>query len=241
MARSAPASLSTRIAALPWQRMAAELDESGFTTTGPLLSAAQCRELVKLYDGDRSFRKTVVMQRHAYGRGEYRYFDYPLPPVVQALREALYPALAEQANRWRAMLGEEPGFPSTLADWLARCHEAGQVKPTALLLRYGESDFNCLHRDLYGDLVFPLQATFLLNVPGEDFTGGEFVLVEQRPRQQSAAEVVPLQQGEAVLFAVNQRPARGSRGWHRNALRHGVSRIRSGHRHTLGIVFHDAA
>jgi hypothetical protein len=236
-----PSSLDTRLDALPWARMARELDERGFSRTGPLLEPSECDALVALYEQDPLYRSTVVMQRHAYGRGEYRYFNYPLPEIVATLRTRLYPPLAERANHWQSLLEEGARFPASLADWLRDCHAAGQTKPTALLLRYGPDDYNCLHRDLYGDHVFPLQATVLLSTPGRDFTGGEFVLVEQRPRQQSAAEVVPLQQGEAVLFAVNRRPARGARGYHRVALRHGVSRIHSGSRHTLGVIFHDAA
>jgi hypothetical protein len=180
------------------------------------------------------------MARHGFGRGEYKYLAYPLPERVASLRESLYPALAGVANRWRAALGVEQLYPETLALFLARCHEAGQVKPTPLLLRYGEGDYNCLHQDLYGELVFPLQATILLTMPGRDFTGGEFVLTEQRPRMQSRVEVVPLQQGDAVLFAVHNRPVQGTKGSYRVNLRHGVSRIRSGRRHTLGIIFHDA-
>jgi len=234
-------SIDERAAALPWERIATELDERGCAATGPLLSAGECRDLAALYGQDPGFRKTVVMQRHAFGRGEYRYFDYPLPPLVQGLRHALYPQLATRANHWQTLLGEPASFPPTLAAWLDRCHAAGQTKPTPLLLHYGPDDYNCLHRDLYGDHVFPLQATVLLSEPEEDFSGGEFVLVEQRPRQQSVAEVVSLQQGEAVIFAVNRRPAKGTRGYYRGAMRHGVSRLHRGERYTLGIIFHDAA
>ena len=245
MTRPAPAraaaALSTRLEALSWPQMAEQLDRVGFATTGPLLDAAQCRSLVTAYPDDELFRKTIIMQRHGYGSGAYKYFRYPLPEIVQALRTALYPPLAAVANRWQEMLRTPQRYPDTLEAWLARCHRGGQTRPTPLLLTYGTDDYNCLHRDLYGELVFPLQATILLSDPDADFTGGEFVLVEQRPRQQSAAEVVPLRQGEAVIFAVNERPARGARGVHRRALRHGVSRIRSGERRTLGIIFHDAA
>jgi uncharacterized protein len=230
-----------RFGALPWQRIGEELDARGFATTGPVLTAAECRALAAAYADDRRFRKTVVMQQHAYGRGEYRYFQYPLPDIVQKMREAFYAPLAAIANHWQELLGEETRFPPSLVGWLRRCHAGGQKRPTPLLLSYGSDDFNCLHRDLYGALVFPLQLTVLLDAPGRDFTGGEFALVEQRPRQQSVVEVVPLQQGEAVIFAVNRRPARGSRGIYRAALRHGVSRVRSGSRRTLGIIFHDAA
>jgi hypothetical protein len=230
-----------RFDALPWQRIGEDLDARGFATTGPTLTAAECRALAAAYADDRHFRKTVVMQQHAYGRGEYRYFRYPLPEIVQTMREAFYGPLAAIANRWQTLLGEEARFPPSLAGWLRRCHAGGQKRPTPLLLSYGADDFNCLHRDLYGPLVFPLQLTVLLDAPAKDFTGGEFALVEQRPRQQSVVEVVPLQQGEAVIFAVNQRPARGSRGVYRAALRHGVSRVRSGSRRTLGVIFHDAA
>jgi hypothetical protein len=187
------------------------------------------------------FRSHVVMQRHGYGQGEYQYFAYPLPPPVEALRQALYPALAAVANRWNAELGIARRFPPTLQGWLQECHAGGQKRPTPLLLRYGPGDYNCLHRDLYGELVFPLQATVLLSDPTKDFGGGEFMLVEQRPRMQSRGEVVPLQQGDAVIFAVNQRPVKGSRGFHRTAMRHGVSSLRHGERFTLGIIFHDAA
>ena len=229
-----------RIAALDWPALADALDARGYANTGPLLDAADCAALVALYDADASFRSTVVMQRHAFGRGAYKYFARPLPPPVERLRAALYPPLAAIANRWRERLREEERFPSTLAAFLAQCHAAGQTRPTPLLLRYGPDDYNCLHQDLYGALVFPLQLTILLSDPG-DFAGGEFLLVEQRPRMQSKAEVVPLRQGEAVIFAVSQRPAQGTRGTYQVTQRHGVSRVRVGLRHTLGIIFHDAA
>ncbi len=206
-----------------------------------LLDPQECRALAALYPEDAPFRSRVVMQRHAFGRGEYKYLRYPLPPLVEALRQALYPRLAPLANLWHERLGEENRFPPTLGAYLTKCHAAGQQRPTPLLLHYEAGDYNCLHQDLYGALVFPLQATLLLSAPGADFAGGEFVLVEQRPRAQSKAAVVPLAQGEAVVFAVHHRPARGTRGWYRLALRHGVSRVRSGRRTTLGLIFHDAA
>jgi hypothetical protein len=206
-----------------------------------LIPAGSCAALAALYDEEARFRKRIVMEQHAYGQGEYQYFAYPLPAEVAALRAALYPKLAVVANAWRRSLGEEASFPAGLDEYLARCHAAGQVRPTPLLLRYGAGGFNCLHQDLYGDLVFPLQVAVLLNAPGEDFTGGEFILVEQRPRAQSRAIVVPLQQGEGVIFPVHHRPAMGTRGTYRLTMRHGVSRIHSGRRHTLGLIFHDAA
>ena len=181
------------------------------------------------------------MQRHGYGRGEYRYFDYPLPPLVQQLRTALYPQLAPLANQWHERMGNEVRFPLEHADFLERCHQAGQVKPTPLLLRYGPDDYNCLHQDLYGDHVFPLQLAVLLSAPGRDFDGGEFVLTEQRPRMQSRVTVVPLERGDAVVFAVNSRPVQGVRGDYKVKVRHGVSRLRTGQRHTLGVIFHDAS
>jgi uncharacterized protein len=225
---------------IDWQRSAADLDAHGCTVLPGLVEPAACTALAALYDDDRLFRSRVVMARHGFGRGEYRYFAYPLPGVVAALRAALYPPLAEIANRWNAALGIDTRYPADHADFLDRCHAAGQVKPTPLLLRYGEGDYNCLHQDLYGEHVFPLQVAILLSAPGEDFTGGEFVLTEQRPRMQSRAEVVPLDRGDGVVFPVHHRPVRGTRGTYRVNLRHGVSRLRSGRRHTLGIIFHDA-
>lgn len=225
---------------LDWARIGVDLDAQGWALTSPLLTPAECAEVAALYGDDARFRSRVVMARHGYGHGEYRYFAYPLPDRVQALRESLYPPLATIANRWAERLGEARRFPATLDQMLARCHAAGQLRPTPLLLTYGPGDYNCLHQDLYGEHVLPLQAAILLDTPGRDFTGGEFVLVEQRPRQQSRAQVVPLSQGEAVIFAVRERPAEGSRGVHRRALRHGVSTIRGGRRRTLGIIFHDA-
>jgi hypothetical protein len=223
-----------------WSRVAADLDERGSAVLPALVAPEACAELAALYDDDARFRSRVVMARHGFGRGEYKYLSYPLPDRVAALREALYPPLAAIANRWSAALGADRRYPDTLATYLARCHEAGQTRPTPLLLRYGPDDYNCLHQDLYGEHVFPLQATILLAMPGRDFTGGEFVLTEQRPRMQSRAEVVPLGHGDGVVFAVNERPVEGARGTHRVRMRHGVSRVASGRRVTLGIIFHDA-
>jgi hypothetical protein len=225
---------------IPGENLANALSTQGFATH-PLLAAETCRELTELYDDDRKFRKRIVMEQHAYGKGEYKYFAYPLPDPVAALRTALYPHLAAVANAWRRTLGETETFPDTLDAYLAACHAAGQTRPTPLLLRYGPGGFNCLHQDLYGDLVFPIQVAILLNSPGEDFTGGEFLLVEQRPRAQSRGIVVPLQRGEAVIFPVHHRPGIGTRGPYRLTMRHGVSQVHSGRRHTLGIIFHDAA
>ncbi|WP_071321895.1 2OG-Fe(II) oxygenase [Janthinobacterium sp. 1_2014MBL_MicDiv] len=226
--------------ALDWQRIEDELNQYGCAVVPGLLSGEDCAALAALYDDASRFRSRVVMQRHGFGQGEYQYFAYPLPDAVAALRMGLYPRLAAIANRWQASLGLEARFPLAHADFLARCHAAGQARPTPLLLRYREGDYNCLHQDLYGEHVFPLQLAVLLSRPHEDFTGGEFVLTEQRPRMQSRAEVVPLAQGDAVLFPVAQRPVSGTRGNYRVIMRHGVSRLRSGSRHTLGIIFHDA-
>ena len=226
---------------IDWHEIEASLDERGYATTLPLLSPAECRDLSALYASEDPFRSRVIMERHAYGRGEYKYFRYPLPSAVEGLRQAIYPHLAPIANRWRERLNEEGRFPSSLETYLTQCHAAGQKRPTPLMLKYGTGDYNRLHQDLYGDLVFPLQLTALLSAPGDDFTGGEFLLVEQRPRVQSKGEVVPLRQGEAVIFAVHHRPVHGTRGHYRVTMRHGVSCLRSGHRYTLGIIFHDAA
>jgi hypothetical protein len=220
--------------------LADEMAAEGYATR-ILLPPAACQALAALYDQDDRFRKRIVMEQHGYGRGEYKYFGYPLPDPVARLRTTLYPPLAQVANAWRRTLGEPEAFPDALEDYLAQCRAAGQNRPTPLLLRYGAGGFNCLHQDLYGDLVFPLQVTVLLNAPGEDFTGGEFIMVEQRPRAQSRPIVVPLRQGEAVIFPVHHRPGMGTRGPYRLTMRHGVSRINSGRRHTLGIIFHDAA
>ena len=237
---AAARSPASRIEAIDWARIAANLDAQGCATTGPLLTAEQCAALAQSYASDAPFRSRVVMARHGFGRGEYKYFAYPLPEPVAVLRAALYPPLAEIANRWNEAMAIDLRYPQEHASYLARCRKAGQTKPTPLLLQYGAGDYNCLHQDLYGEHVFPLQVTLLLSRPGEDFTGGEFVLTEQRPRMQSRAEVVPLAQGEAVIFPVHHRPVRGTRGIYRVNMRHGVSRLRSGHRHTLGIIFHDA-
>jgi len=225
---------------LDWRRIGDELDQTGAALLGAILSPDECAALAGLYGRDELFRSRVVMARHGFGRGEYKYFQCPLPEPVASLRTALYPPLAEIANRWNAAMGIEARYPEEHARFLDRCHEAGQTKPTPLLLEYREGDYNCLHQDLYGELVFPLQATFLLSAPGQDFTGGEFVLTEQRPRMQSRPLVMPLDFGEGVVFAVNQRPVQGARGMYRVRMRHGVSRIRSGRRYTLGIIFHDA-
>lgn len=233
--------IQTRTVAVDWAAVAADLDGFGCAVLPGLLSAAECDAAAGLYGAGAGFRSHVVMARHGFGRGEYRYFAYPLPPLVAGLRAALYPRLAPIANRWHEAMGMPARFPAEHAAFLDRCHAAGQTRPTPLLLQYGPGDYNCLHQDLYGEHVFPLQAAVLLSEPGRDFQGGEFVLTEQRPRMQSRAEVVPLAQGDAVVFAVNTRPVQGSRGPYRVALRHGVSRLRRGHRHTLGIIFHDAA
>ena len=231
----------TPVSQLDWPRIESELDDRGFALTGQILDAEACGRVAALYADASRFRSRVVMARHGYGRGEYQYFAYPLPEPVQQLRQDIYGLLAPVANRWAERLGQERRFPDGLQDWLARCHAAGQVRPTPLMLAYGAGDYNCLHQDLYGEHVFPLQMAILLDEPVRDFDGGEFVLVEQRPRQQSCAHVVPLSQGHAVIFAVRDRPARGARGVHRRALRHGVAEVRSGRRRTLGIILHDAA
>ncbi len=223
-----------------WQEISQSLDSEGWAVLSGLLAPAECRATASLYDRDDGFRSKVVMARHGFGRGEYKYFAYPLPPRVGELREALYPHLAPIANRWNEALKIEAQFPAMHRTFLKRCHEAGQTRPTPLLLRYGRGDYNCLHQDLYGEHVFPLQVAILLSEADKEFTGGEFVLTEQRPRMQSRAVVVPLKQGDGVVFAVNQRPVQGARGAYRVSMRHGVSALRSGRRHTLGIIFHDA-
>lgn len=233
-------SLAARIEALDWPRLAAELDAQGHARLERLLSPDQCAALAALYRQEALFRSRVVMARHGFGRGEYQYFAYPLPDLVEALRTQLYPHLAPIANRWSAALNSEVHYPGEHAAFLARCHAAGQARPTPLLLQYAVGDYNCLHQDLYGEQVFPLQLAVLLSAPGRDFSGGEFVLTEQRPRQQSRAEVAPLEQGDGLVFAVHQRPVQGVRGHYRVNLRHGVSRLRAGQRHSLGIIFHDA-
>ena len=229
-----------RIAVLDWSRVAEDLDGHGAAVLERLLAPEECEALASLYPADTGFRSRIVMGRHGFGRGEYKYFAYPLPSIITGLRTALYRQLAPIANRWNQAMGIAVQYPPEQEEFLARCHAAGQRKPTPLLLQYQAEDFNCLHQDLYGEHVFPLQVAVLLSAPGRDFTGGEFVLTEQRPRMQSRVEVVPLQQGDAVAFAVHHRPVQGTRGSYRVNLRHGVSRIRSGWRHTMGIIFHDA-
>jgi len=224
-----------------WARIGVELDAQGCTVLENLISPGECDELAAAYVNDALFRSRVVMAKHGFGRGEYKYFSYPLPDLIAGLRTALYPHLAAIANRWNEAMGVDVRYPAELRKFIKRCHAAGQRRPTPLLLQYGAGDYNCLHQDLYGEHVFPLQLTLLLSEPGRDFTGGEFVLTEQRPRMQSRAEVVPLDKGDAVVFAVRHRPVQGTRGTYRVSLRHGVSRVRSGHRHTAGIIFHDAA
>jgi len=223
-----------------WQQLALDLDGEGSALIPGLLSRQECESLAALYPLDPLFRSRVLMERHGFGRGEYKYFDYPLPEPLAGLREEMYPQLAPIANRWNQAMGIDVRYPPRHADFIARCHAAGQTRPTPLLLQYGEGDYNCLHQDLYGEHVFPLQAAFLLSEPEKDFGGGEFVLTEQRPRMQSRAAVVPLQIGEAVIFPVHHRPVQGTRGLYRVNMRHGVSKLTRGHRHTLGVIFHDA-
>lgn len=228
-----------QLASLPWPKLAAQLDADGHALIPGLLDKAQCEALRALYEQDAPFRSRVIMARHNFGLGEYRYFAYPLPALLQALREAFYPALRAIANCWNERMGTGVHYPPEYAGFLAQCHAAGQRRPTPLLLRYRSGDYNCLHQDLYGELAFPLQVAILLSQPGEEFEGGEFVLTEQRPRMQSRVAVVPLRQGDAVVFAVAQRPVQGVRGYHRVNLRHGVSRLHTGERFTLGVIFHD--
>lgn len=225
---------------MDWAIVGAELDTLGWALLPDLMDSATCDTIAGQYDSGTGFRSHVVMARHGFGRGEYRYFSYPLPGPIQQLRAALYPSLAPIANRWQERMGLESRFPASLDVFLNRCHQAGQTRPTPLLLQYGEGDYNCLHRDLYGEHVFPLQVAILLSEPGDDFEGGEFVVTEQRPRMQSRAEVVPLRKGTGVVFAVNNRPVKGVKGYYRVKMRHGVSTLRKGRRHTLGIIFHDA-
>jgi uncharacterized protein len=235
-----PAGVASSVAAIVWENVAAELDDHGSAVIGPLLTPGQCDELATSYEDEGAFRSRVVMARHGFGKGEYQYFNYPLPAIVAELRTALYPPLAEIANRWNEAMEIEDRYPTVHKAFLDRCHVAGQTKPTPLLLRYEAGDYNALHQDLYGDHVFPLQVALLLARPDVDFTGGEFVLTEQRPRMQSRAEVVRLEQGQGVIFPVRHRPFRGARGTYRVNMRHGVSRLRSGRRHTVGIIFHDS-
>jgi hypothetical protein len=235
-----PPYIAARIDAIDWTRISADLDAQGCAVIEQLLTPQQCAALAALYPDDTHFRSRIVMGRHGFGRGEYKYFSYPLPDLIGELRPALYAQLQSVANRWNEAMGIDIRYPESHQVFLKRCHAAGQTRPTPLLLQYGEGDYNCLHQDLYGEHVFPLQVAIMLSEPGRDFTGGEFVLTEQRPRMQSRPEVVSLRQGDAVVFAVHHRPVQGSRGFYRVNLRHGVSRIRSGKRHTLGVIFHDA-
>jgi hypothetical protein len=235
-----PALPADRVPAPDWDRIADDLAAHGSAVLEGLLSPGECRAIAALYPEDARFRSRIVMARHGFGSGEYKYFAYPLPELVAQLRTALYPRLAGIANRWNEAMGVAVRYPSAHADFLERCHRAGQTKPTPLLLQYAAGDYNCLHQDLYGEHVFPLQVAFLLSASGRDFAGGEFVLTEQRPRMQSRAEVVPLRQGDGVVFPVHHRPVRGTRGVYRVNMRHGVSRVRAGQRHTLGVIFHDA-
>src|SRR5580700_4827057 len=230
----------SRIPTLDWERISRELDDQGNAILERILSANECQALAALYPDDSLFQSRVVMSRHGFGRGEYKYFNYPLPEIVAEVRTAIYPRLAPIANRWNNLMSLDVSYPDTHTEFLRRCHDAGRLRPTPLLLQYGEGDYNCLHQDLYGEHVFPIQVAILLSEPARDFTGGEFVLTEQRPRMQSRPEVVPLRQGDAVAFAVHHRPVQGTRSVYRVNLRHGVSRVRSRQRHTLGIIFHDA-
>ncbi|KOF21041.1 proline hydroxylase [Ensifer adhaerens] len=231
---------ATRVAAYDWQAIFDDLNGYGCAVMEKLLSVEECRQISVLYQEEEHFRSHIHMARHGFGRGEYRYFKYPLPDLLGRLRTTLYPRLADVANEWNGRMGIEGRYPTEHAEFLRQCHDAGQTRPTPLLLQYVPGDFNCLHQDLYGDLAFPIQVAILLSEPGQDFTGGEFVLTEQRPRMQSRVEVVPLRQGDAVAFAVHNRPVQGTKGNYRVNLRHGVSRVRSGLRHTVGIIFHDA-
>ena len=233
--------IEDRIEAADWRRVGDDLDAQGAATIEGLISPAECQALASLYRLDALFRSTVVMARHGFGRGEYRYFSCPLPEMIGALRQALYGRLAPIANRWHQAMGMPVRFPDRHIEFIARCHAAGQQRPTPLLLKYGVGDYNCLHQDLYGEHVFPLQVVLMLSQPGRDFEGGEFVLTEQRPRMQSRAMVLPLRQGDVAVIAVRHRPVQGTRGVYRVNLRHGVSQVRSGQRHTAGIIFHDAA
>jgi hypothetical protein len=232
--------IDQRVSSIDWANASTQLDAYGWSMIDKLLTADECRALAAIYPDEKRFRSHIIMARHGFGRGEYKYFKYPLPDLIADLRASLYPRLAPLANGWNERMGIDVRYPDAHADFIARCHKAGQTRPTPLLLQYGADDYNCLHQDLYGEHVFPFQVAFLLAEPGRDFTGGEFVLTEQRPRMQSRAEVVPLRQGDGVIFAVHNRPVQGTRGTYRVNLRHGVSRVRSGQRHTVGIIFHDA-
>ena len=235
------ADVGTRVQGIDVSALEGDLEAQGWSVLPGLLMSPECDDLASLYSQDAGFRSRVVMARHSFGKGEYRYFSYPLPPLVERLRTALYPRLAPLANQWHERMGMAERFPAEHAEFIARCAAAGQSRPTPLLLQYGAGDYNCLHQDLYGEHVFPLQLAVLLSAPATDFSGGEFVLTEQRPRMQTRVAVVPLTKGDAVVFAVNSRPVRGTRGDYRVKLRHGVSKIIEGHRHTLGIIFHDAS
>jgi uncharacterized protein len=232
--------IASRVQARNWEQVSQDLDAQGCAMIEGLITQEECDALAGLYPVDGIFRSRVVMGRHGFGRGEYKYFNYPLPDMIAGLRTSIYSHLVPIANRWNTAMGIDVRYPAQHDDFIARCHDAGQLRPTPLLLQYKADDYNCLHQDLYGEHVFPFQVTILLSEPGRDFTGGEFVLTEQRPRMQSRPEVVPLRQGDAVVFAVHQRPVQGTRGVYRVNLRHGVSRLRSGQRHTVGIIFHDA-
>jgi hypothetical protein len=240
MERTRETSIEDRVEVLDWADVSNHLDSYGWAMIDKMLTLEECRALAALYGDDSRFRSRVVMARHGFGQGEYKYFSYPLPDILSDLRTALYTRLVPIANRWNESMGIDVRYPDAHADFIQRCHEAGQTRPTPLLLQYGAGDYNCLHQDLYGEHVFPFQVAFLLSKPEKDFTGGEFVLTEQRPRMQSRAEVVPLRQGDGVIFAVHHRPVQGTRGTYRVNLRHGVSRLRSGRRHTVGVIFHDA-
>jgi uncharacterized protein len=233
-------SIQKRIDRYGWNAVTAEMNAHGCAVLPKLLSAAECKDIAALYAREERFRSRIIMARHGFGKGEYKYFKYPLPDLIGELRTTLYAHVASIANAWNEQMKIETRYPDNHADYLTLCHQAGQTRPTPLLLQYAQGDFNCLHQDLYGELAFPLQATVLLSDPARDFTGGEFALTEQRPRMQSRVEVVPLAQGDAVIFAVHNRPVQGTKGTYRVNLRHGVSRLRSGRRHTLGIIFHDA-
>lgn len=230
-----------RLSALAWSKILEQLDNHGFVVIQSLLSPAACGQISALYPEAARFRKQIVMAQHQYGQGEYQYFAYPLPAIAQTLRESLYPQLVPLANRWHQAMEMPTVFPHQLSEFLAVCHQAGQTRPTPLLLKYAAGDFNCLHQDLYGDCLFPMQAAILLSKPGQDFTGGEFVLTEQKPRAQARVRVLNLYAGDMVIFAVNQRPVKGARGVHRVVMKHGVSPLHAGHRYCLGVIFHDAA
>ena len=236
----AEVSIADRVKATDWPRVEDDLDQFGCAVIERLLAPSECDALIDQYPRDALYRSRVVMERHGFGRGEYKYFGYPLPALIEGLRTAVYPHLAPVANRWNDIMKIDARYPARHTEFIERCHRTGQTRPTPLILQYRAGDYNCLHQDLYGEHVFPIQLAILLSEPGRDFTGGEFVMTEQRPRMQSRAEVVPLKQGDAVVFAVHHRPVQGTRGAYRVNLRHGVSRLRSGHRHTLGIIFHDA-